>query len=75
VHSLERLCHQPIPAFHDLWVGQRPMTDCLGKIIVGVWEDLKHREARRNTLDSSFAWGPDQATGQFFLTEAGPIFR
>ena len=31
VHSLERLCHQPIPTFHDLRVDQRPMNDCYEK--------------------------------------------
>ena len=33
VHSLERLCHQPIPAFHVLRVGQRPMRNCSEKFL------------------------------------------
>ena len=28
MHSLERLCQQSIPTFHNLRVGQRPMNDC-----------------------------------------------
>jgi len=29
LHSLERLCHQPIPTFYVLGVNQRLMNDCL----------------------------------------------
>ena len=42
VHSLERLCHQPIPPFRALRVGQRPMSNCSEKFFRRV--RLTHHE-------------------------------